>query len=133
MTTALEQAPISVLREVISRFFDEAQRRCEQQPAAQRRTERRFHRSWPLAIRLHRGGVEREIGVALHNASQHGIAFLSPLPFETDAVVRIRLFWHDEECPLVPAVVRHCTFGGRGYLVGCEFVLWDNEPEELME
>jgi hypothetical protein len=130
MPTVIQPVPLSVLQEVIDRFVDEARRRSEEQPAARRRAERRYHRSWPLSVLLERGGCERDIGVALHNASAQGIAFLAPFGIESGTVLQIRLFWHDEDCPRVPAVVRHCTFAGNGYLVGCEFVLWDNEPPE---
>jgi hypothetical protein len=41
-------------------------------------------------------------------------------------IVYVRLFWHDDECPRVPALVRHSTSTKNGYLVGCEFILWES-------
>ena len=65
------------------------------------------------------------MGVPLYNASPLGIAFLAPVQLSVGSVVFIKLFWHEELCPRVPAVVRHTTPTAHGYLVGCEFALAD--------
>ncbi len=123
LVQAIETAQPAVLRQIIDRFVEAAQKRSESQPTPRRRQHRRYHRSWPLAIIYHADDGIGEMGAALHNASGDGLAFLSPRSFDGEELVYLRLFWHDEDSPLVPAVVRHCTPTKSGYLIGCEFLL----------
>ncbi|MCB9849502.1 MAG: PilZ domain-containing protein [Phycisphaerales bacterium] len=112
----------AMVRRVIDRFIEETHRRCEWYGVPARRRERRFHRTWPLSVSYRHKGEHIQIGVALYNASPGGIAFLGPHPVNRDEIVRIQLFWHDDECPRVPAIVRHCTRRADAFLVGCEFM-----------
>jgi hypothetical protein len=111
------------VREVIRRFVVESQRRCEWYGEPRRRGKRRYHRSWPLSILLSRGNREMEMSAALYNASPSGVAFLGHYPIPRDTIIQVRLFWHDDEAPAVPAIVRHCTPRNSRYLVGCEFAI----------
>ena len=121
MATAVELRAVDVVRSEIERFADEARRRSESDPVARRRSKRRYHRSWPLAILCE--GVE--MSAALHNASDEGIAFLGAGSIEPGIVVFIRLFCYDESAAYVPAVVRHSTNTEHGHLIGCEFAMMD--------
>lgn len=113
--------PADIVRE-IERFLEMAQRRCEVCVHPRRRATRRYHRSWPLIVRLSAPGEHGEFAVALHNASELGVAFLSSHLIEVDERLAIRLFWHETEGVYVPAVVRHCTATPHGNIVGCEFI-----------
>ena len=113
-----------VLRREIERFMELARRRSEWDEDRRRRGRRRYCRSWPLLICVGENGIEcAEFCVALHNASELGLAFRTNRELETGTQIAIRLFWHDDAAPLVPAVVRHCSSIRGGMLIGCEFIL----------
>ncbi|NLX14979.1 MAG: PilZ domain-containing protein [Phycisphaerales bacterium] len=113
--------PSELIRGEIDCFLQAARRRSEYDPVPRRRTDRRYHRSWPLQVRI--AGIE--ISTALHNASRNGLAFLSARPVNPGTIIFINLFCHDDDRPRVPAVVRHATHNDHGYLIGCEFLLED--------
>jgi hypothetical protein len=116
----------SVIRREIERFLEAARERAELDLDRRRRAQRRYHRSWPLLVCVPGGRtLGKDMGVPLHNASALGIAFLAPVHIQVGSVVFIKLFWHEDLSPRVPAVVRHATPTGHGYLVGCEFALAD--------
>jgi len=121
MATIVDLRAVDLIRNEVERFTSVARRRSECDPVQRRRSKRRYHRSWPLAV-LHHGV---DISAALHNASDEGIAFLSHNPVAPDTVVFIKLFCYDESAAYVPAVVRHSTGTEHGYLIGCEFALTD--------
>jgi len=110
-------------RNVVDRFLVETRRRAEPDSVQQRRGERRIHRTWPLVVRIANGKHEVRLSAALYNASSGGIAFLAPLPIPPGTKVQIQLFWHDDDCPRVPAIVRHCTVHLNHQLIGCEFLI----------
>ena len=113
-----------VLRREIERFMELARRRSEWDDDRRRRGRRRYCRSWPLLICVGENEDDyEERGVALHNASELGLAFRTNREIETGTRIAIRLFWHDDAAPLVPAVVRHCSHIRGGMLIGCEFIL----------
>lgn len=113
------------LLRTIAQFVEFTQQRSDVDPNRRRRQRYRHQRSWPLTILESSNASAAEMTAALHNASEQGIAFLSRRPFERGMVLLIRLFWHDEESPRIPALVRHTTPTAEGYLVGCEFdVYW---------
>ncbi len=114
--------PVEMIRDEIDCFLEAARKRCEYDPVPRRRMERRYHRSWPLQVRMGGG----EMTTALHNASRNGLAFLSARPIGPGTIIFIHLFCHDDERPRVPAVVRHATPNEHGYLIGCEFMLEDD-------
>ncbi|NOX58218.1 MAG: PilZ domain-containing protein [Planctomycetes bacterium] len=109
-------------REVLLRFLALSQRRCDVVAADGRRALRRHQRTWPLAV-VDPRDASRVEAAALHDASRRGMAFLYPRAIEVGAVIRLRLFWYDEDCPLVVAVVRHRTPTKDGFLIGCEFLI----------
>lgn len=113
--------PIELIRGEIECFLQAARRRAEYDPIPRRRTDRRYHRSWPLQVRM----ADAEMTTALHNASRHGLAFLAVRPVNPGTIIYIQLFCHDDDRPRVPAVVRHTTPNEHGYLIGCEFILED--------
>jgi len=63
--------------------------------------------------------------VALHNASELGIAFLSPQAMAVGTRVYLKLFCYDDFCPRVPAIIRHATPNAHGFIIGCEFDVAD--------
>lgn len=117
------------LRRTIWEFVEFTQQRSDVDPNRRRRQRYRHQRSWPLAVLESNHASAAEMTAALHNASDQGIAFLSRRAFDRGSVLLIRLFWHDEQSPRIPAVVRHTTPTADGYLVGCEFdVYWRQPP-----
>lgn len=112
-----------VVRQEVNRFLEAARKRSEDDGDHRRRTRRRHHRSWPLLISLTGKPFDPDISVALHNASELGIAFLASFSVPVGSRVFIKLFCYDDFCPRVPAVVRHVTETEHGFLVGCEFEL----------
>jgi hypothetical protein len=112
-----------VVRREVDRFLDMARKRAEHDEHHRRRARRRTHRSWPLLVSLSGKPFEPDISVALHDASDLGIGFLSPVSMLTGSIVYVKLFSYDDFCPRVPAVVRHVTATRHGFLVGCEFEL----------
>ncbi len=118
--------PTQQVQDEVDRFMRVAQERSEYDAGhRRRRDQRRYHRSWPLLVNVAGRSPEEDVSVALHNASPLGIAFLSPIMFQDNDTVFIKLFWCDPEGVRVPAIVRHTTPTEHGYLVGCEFSLWD--------
>jgi hypothetical protein len=113
----------AVLRYEVSRFIRAARERCESDNDRRRRGRRRYYRSWPLLVAAedHCGGPD--MCVALYNASPMGIAFLCPRAIAVGTTVLVKLFWHDDLSPYVPAVVRHATRNHHGHLIGCVFAL----------
>ncbi|MCP4590165.1 MAG: PilZ domain-containing protein [bacterium] len=124
-----KSASALVVRREISRFIEAAQERGEFDFDRRRRAQRRYHRSWPLMVTIQRGAAEESFCAALHNASPLGIAFLCSRPLPEGATVLLRLFWHDESCPLVPAIVRHASSTPHGCLIGCAFTVRDRTAE----
>jgi len=114
-------ARIAVIEQEIKRFMDSAVRRSEMDGVRRRRQRVRYHRSWPLAVFDPNQMPGTCVAAALHNASNQGIAFLTHRQFDIGATVLIRLFWHDDQSPKAPAVIRHVTPTVDGYLIGCEF------------
>lgn len=112
---------IAIIEREIKRFMDSAVRRSEVDGVRRRRQRVRYHRSWPLAVFDPEQMPGICVAAALHNASTQGIAFLTNRQFEIGATVLIRLFWHDDQSPKAPAVIRHVTPTPDGYLIGCEF------------
>jgi len=110
---------VLILRKEIDRFLDSARKRSECEAIHRRRAKRRYHRSWPLMVIYD----SIELSVALHNASELGIAFLSSRMIPEDTTVFIKLFCHEDFGPCVPAIVRHQTPSDHGFLIGCEFDL----------
>ncbi len=120
----IEIEPELVLREEIDRFMEATRERSEYDVGARRRAKRRYHRSWPMLVRAgHRGAMD--VSVALHNASEVGVAFLSGSRFEPGQILFLKLFWSDQYCPRVPASVQYAKEVEHGLLVGCAFVLDD--------
>ncbi|MFH0982104.1 MAG: PilZ domain-containing protein [Planctomycetota bacterium] len=111
------------LRRAISRFIRTTRERGEFDIDRCRRTQRRCHRSWPLLVSFQDPALGPDMGVAMHNASPLGIAFLCPRYIPVGATVHVKLFWDDENSPFVPAVVRHATRNAHGYLIGCVFAV----------
>lgn len=123
MATAVELHAVDMVREAVERFAEAVRHRSESDPIQRRRSKRRYQRSWPLAVRYNGA----QMSAALHNASDEGIAFLSPGPILPGTVVFVKLFCYDDSATYVPAIVRHSTNTEHGHLVGCEFAVW-NEP-----
>ena len=117
----------TLLRREISRFIRAARERSEFDVDRRRRARRRYRRSWPLLVAPEGAGDEAGMCVALYNASPLGIAFLCPRPIPVGTTVLIKLFWHDESSPFVPALVHHATRNHHGHIIGCSFVV-DPEP-----
>jgi len=124
-TTSLvaESASALALRREIGRFLRTARERGEMDCTRRQRARRRCQRSWPLLVTIEDQPEDQHRCVALHNASPSGIAFLCPQRIPPCTTVLIKLFWHDEFSPFVPAVVRHATRKLDGYIIGCAFVL----------
>jgi hypothetical protein len=118
MNTTIQVSPTDVIRDEIARFVEAARKRSESDPDQRRRTQRRYHRSWPLRVCL----GQNLLTVALHNASPLGMAFLTSQSIMLDQVIFVKLFCNDDHCPYVPAIVRHVTCKDYGTLVGCEFL-----------
>ena len=115
--------PVAVVRREVSRFLEAAQKRSEHDGHHRRRTRRRHHRSWPLLVSVTGKTFDADLSVALHNASELGIGFLSPISMLAGSTVYLKLFSYDDFCPRVPATVRHVTQTRHGFIVGCEFEL----------
>lgn len=115
--------PTVVVRQEVSRFLEAARKRSEHDGHHRRRARRRHHRSWPLTVSISGKPFSRDVSVALHNASELGIGFLSPIRMLAGSTVYIKLFCYDDFCPRVPALIRHVTPTEHGFLVGCEFDL----------
>ncbi len=120
-----ESAATNILREEIARFVVATRERSEYDADPRRRAQRRYHRSWPLLVSRGRQIEDLDLSVALHNASELGLAFLSSERFQLRETVFIKLFWHDPAALRVPARVRHMASVEHGCLVGCEFLLDD--------
>ena len=111
------------LQREICRFMEAARERGEFDFERRRRAQRRYHRSWPLLMSFGDSHLGPDMCVALHNASPLGIAFLCSQHIPVDTTILIKLFWHDESGPFIPAVVRHSTRNHHGYIVGCAFAI----------
>jgi hypothetical protein len=59
--------------------------------------------------------------VVMQNVSEGGFAFWSKRALRQHAPLFVREFSRDGDGEWMPAQVRHCTVGIRGYLVGAEF------------
>ena len=65
--------------------------------------------------------------VTMQNVSEGGFAFWSKREIEQHTPLFVREFSEEGDREWLPARVRHCTTGIRGYLVGAEF---ENPPTE---
>jgi len=120
-----------VFRAEITRFVGAAKDRSDRHARGWRRSQDRYRRSWPLVVGVQKPTGYVDLSVALHDASLSGIAFLSPVAISDSSAVFIKLFWHEPDCPRVPAVVRHVTPTEHGYLIGCEFAQSDASIGDL--
>ena len=59
--------------------------------------------------------------VVMQNVSEGGVSLWSKRECRPHSTIYIREYSGDEDREWLPAQVRHCTFGIRGYLVGAEF------------
>jgi len=125
--TATAYEPAVVVQREICRFLEAARKRSEHDGHHRRRARRRHARSWPLLVSISGKPFEPDVSAALHNASDLGIGFLSPVSLLVGSTVYVKLFCYDDFCPRVPATVRHVTPTEHGFLVGCEFDL--NNPD----
>jgi hypothetical protein len=121
MDTTLEIPASEILNREIARFVESVRKRSDVDHDRRRRARKRYHRSWPMLVAMANENNAYEHPVALHNGSELGVAFLTSLPIAPGRIIYLRLFWHDDCSPRVPAVVRHSTAVAAGYLVGCEF------------
>ncbi len=120
-------APVVVVQREVERFLEAARKRSEHDGHHRRRARRRHHRSWPLLVSISGRAFEPDVSVALHNASELGVGFLSPVSVLPGSTVYLKLFCYDDFCPRVPATVRHVTPTRHGFLVGCEYDLANEE------
>ncbi len=109
----------------ITRFRSFAEQRAGHDGPPLRRRRKRYHRSWPLEIAVGMDGSTHHYSAALHDTSEIGMGFMSDHMFEKDAVVYIKLFWHEATALRIPAIVRHSNPGPNGVLVGVEFAIHD--------
>lgn len=116
----------AALRREIDRFLVCVRQRGHSRSRGHRRKQLRHERSWPLQIKRLDLADSTELGVALHNASTSGIAFLTAESIPPDTMITIRLFWQCDAGPTVPAIVRHATATEHGYLIGAEFLVEDD-------
>jgi len=121
--TVTAYEPVAVVRREVSRFLEAARKRSEHDGRHRRRARRRHARSWPLLVSINGKPFEPDVSAALHNASDLGVGFLSPISMLVGATVYVKLFCYDDFCPRVPAVIRHVTSTEHGFLIGCEFDL----------
>ncbi len=109
----------------IERFRSFAVQRAGHDGPPSRRRRRRYHRSWPLEVTVGQNGSTQHHSAALHDASEFGIGFMSQCLFEKNAVVYVKLFWHEATALRIPAIVCHSKPGPNGVLVGVEFAIHD--------
>ena len=114
------------LRREIGRFMEAARERAEFDFDRRRRTQQRCHRSWPLLVSFGDSHLGPDMCVALYNASPLGVAFLCSQHIPVDTTILIKLFWHDDSGPFIPAIVRHATRNHHGYIIGCAFAVGRN-------
>jgi hypothetical protein len=122
-TVATVYEPTVVVRREVSRFLEAARKRSEHDEHHRRRARRRHHRSWPLSISVNGKPFDTDVSAALHDASELGIGFLSPVSMLAGSTVYLKLFCYDDFCPRVPALVKHVTRTKHGFLIGCEYDL----------
>ncbi len=115
----------------IRRFQEYARLRATKDPEMRRRSQQRYHRSWPLLISHIDNGVFIEHSAALHDACDHGIGFMCDELHAMDAQLFVRLFWYDSTALRIPAAVRHVTTTPQGNLIGTEFQLHDLQACEM--
>ena len=126
MSTATDVAPpvsTQTSHSQIAGFLELMHLRSDCTPPGSVRSGTRYFRSWPLTVSMPSHPDKPRFGTVLYDASDTGIGFLSHLKIEPGAIVHIGLFWHDDNAPLVPAVVRHTTTHNDSYVIGCEYVL----------
>jgi hypothetical protein len=121
MTTTLVQPNPYTLQQEITRFIEVIRQRSDCDRGRRQRARLRYTRSWPLAVSRDWASADGEYAVALYNASEMGLAFITSRPVNVGQTLYIRLFWYDDNSPRVPAVVRHVTPFHARYIVGCEF------------
>jgi len=87
-----------------------------------RRDHVRFSINVPLDARRQMGGNENAWIMAMHDISPGGIGAWSHTPVEPHTILLVR----DASTPVrghwLRCVVRHCTRGLRGFLIGAEFL-----------
>ncbi|GEM_PF-504884 len=117
---------VTVIRELLE--SQNIQTTHKQPPGARR------HPRWPFP-----GAVEvwlpdscygeRHMIATMHNLSLNGLAMRSRLPIPTGTPISLAIHEPALSC-YGQAVVRHCTRGAVGYLIGVEFIFSENEQED---
>ncbi len=95
-------------------------------PPGQRRAER-----WPFAGAVEvwlpdRCYGERHVIASMHNLSLHGLAMRTRVPIPSDTSISLAIHEPALSC-YGQAIVRHCTRGAVGYLVGVEFIFRESD------
>ena len=101
-------------------WLDEAQQTGEPDAYIGKRQHVRFSWHADLEVRETSGpgeGLRRP--AAARNLSDGGMGFFCVFPFEPSTAIEVSVVGEETG---VPAVVRHCTKSGKGYLVGAEFM-----------
>jgi hypothetical protein len=99
------------------------------QPAGARRSPRL---PFPVAVEVWLPDScygERHMFATMHILSLHGLAMRTRLPIPTDTPISLAIHEPSLSC-YGQAVVRHCTRGPVGYLIGVEFIFNENEEED---
>jgi hypothetical protein len=110
-----------VMRREVDRFIRFASQRSCLDASNGRRKRPRHHRSWPLLVSMRQLPGMGDISVALHDASEGGIGFLSHVRVRGGTRLYVKLFWYERGGYRVPVTVRHATPTPDGWLIGCSF------------
>ncbi len=87
----------------------------------------RFKAGMPLEITTDPAAPAATLYVTMQNVSEGGFAFWCKREFDQHTPIHVRDSSEEGDKEWLPATVRHCTTGIRGFLVGAEF---DNPTTE---
>jgi hypothetical protein len=117
----------------IARFLHSTIRRSNSDLYYNRRTEMRYHRSWPMFVARLDVKQPQDVSVTLYDISREGVGFYCDDGFPIGTPIAVKLFWSDPTSPRVPAVVQHNKITLEGTLVGAQFVLNDTQMCKLAD
>jgi len=105
----------------IARLVEHARLRGEEDPYHGKRAWSRYNAAVQLEVTSDPQSPASGWTVTMHNVSMGGFAGWSKTAMQRHDTLYVREFTSAGDRPWLKAIVRHCTHGIRGYLIGAEF------------
>jgi hypothetical protein len=106
----------------IARLVEQARTLGDMDQYTGKRASLRFKVALPLEATKDPDNPAGSWTLSMHNISHGGFSAWSKTRMQPRETFYVREYSPETNCPWLEVVVRHCTYGIRGYLIGAEFL-----------